>query len=55
LAQAYAIHISGVYDHYSWRVFLANGGDPNVIYKPLDSWKPGGARAKELDFWMSGG
>lgn len=54
LAQAYAIHIAGVYDHYSWRVFLANGGDPNVIYKPLDGWKPGGARAKEPDFWMSG-
>jgi phosphatidylserine/phosphatidylglycerophosphate/cardiolipin synthase-like enzyme len=53
LAQAYALHINGVYDHYSWRVFLANGGNPDQIYKPLDGWKPGGARARELDFWMN--
>jgi hypothetical protein len=53
LAQAYALHINGVYDHYSWRAFLANGGDPDQIYKPLDGWMPGGARAQELDFWMN--
>jgi phosphatidylserine/phosphatidylglycerophosphate/cardiolipin synthase-like enzyme len=53
LAQAYALHINGVYDHYSWRAFLASGGNPDQIYKPLDGWKPGGSRAQELDFWMS--
>jgi phosphatidylserine/phosphatidylglycerophosphate/cardiolipin synthase-like enzyme len=53
LAQAYALHINGVYDHYSWRAFLASGGNPDQIYKPLDGWKPGGARAQELEFWMS--
>jgi phosphatidylserine/phosphatidylglycerophosphate/cardiolipin synthase-like enzyme len=54
LAQAYALHINGVYDHYSWRAFLASGGNPDQIYKPLDAWKPGGSRAQELEFWMSG-
>jgi phosphatidylserine/phosphatidylglycerophosphate/cardiolipin synthase-like enzyme len=41
LAQAYALHINGVYDHYSWRAFLGSGGDPNQIYKSLDGWKAG--------------
>jgi phosphatidylserine/phosphatidylglycerophosphate/cardiolipin synthase-like enzyme len=54
LAQAYALHINGVYDHYSWRAFLGSGGDPDQIFKPLDGWKPGGSRAQELDFWMEG-
>jgi phosphatidylserine/phosphatidylglycerophosphate/cardiolipin synthase-like enzyme len=54
LAQAYALHINGVYDHYSWRAFLASGGNPDQIYKPLDVWKPGGSRAQELEFWMGG-
>jgi len=53
LAQAYALHINGVYDHYSWRAYLASGGNPDQIYKPLDDWKPGGSRAQELDFWMN--
>lgn len=53
LAQAYAVHINGVYDHYSWRSFLASGGDADQIYKPLDGWKPGGSRAQELAFWMN--
>jgi hypothetical protein len=52
LAQAYAVHINGVYDHYSWRAFLASGGDADQIYKPLDAWQPGGSRAQELAFWM---
>ena len=52
LAQAYALHINGVYDHYSWRAFLGSGGNPDQIYKPLDGWKPGGGREQELDFWM---
>jgi phosphatidylserine/phosphatidylglycerophosphate/cardiolipin synthase-like enzyme len=52
LAQAYALHVNGVYDHYSWRAFLGSGGDPDQIYKPLDGWKEGGSRAQELDFWM---
>jgi hypothetical protein len=54
LAQAYALHVNGVYDHYSWRAFLGSGGDPDQIFKPLDGWKPGGSRARELDFWMEG-
>jgi phosphatidylserine/phosphatidylglycerophosphate/cardiolipin synthase-like enzyme len=54
LAQAYALHINGVYDHYSWRAFLSSGGNPDQIYRPLDGWKAGGSRAQELDFWMSG-
>jgi phosphatidylserine/phosphatidylglycerophosphate/cardiolipin synthase-like enzyme len=53
LAQAYALHINGVYDHYAWRVYLENKGDPDLIYKPLDGWKPGGSRAQELAFWMN--
>lgn len=53
LAQAYALHINGVYDGYSWRAFLGSGGDADQIYKPLDGWKPGGSRAQELDFWMN--
>lgn len=54
LAQSYALHINGVYDHYSWRAYLGAGGNPDQIYKPLDGWKPGGSRAQELDFWMNG-
>jgi phosphatidylserine/phosphatidylglycerophosphate/cardiolipin synthase-like enzyme len=54
LAQLYALHINGVYDHYSWRAYLGSGGNPDQIYKPLDGWKPGGSRAQELDFWMNG-
>lgn len=54
LAQAYALHTNGVYDHYSWRAYLGSGGDPDQIYKPLDGWKPGGSRAQELAFWMNG-
>ncbi len=53
LAQAYALHINGVYDGYSWRAFLGSGGDADQIYKPLDGWKPGGSRAQELEFWMN--
>jgi phosphatidylserine/phosphatidylglycerophosphate/cardiolipin synthase-like enzyme len=54
LAQAYALHINGVYDHYSWRAYLGSGGDPDQIYKPLDGWKSGGSRYQELAFWMNG-
>jgi len=54
LAQAYAVHMNGVYDHYSWRSFLASGGNSDQIYQPLDGWKPGGSRAQELAFWMGG-
>jgi hypothetical protein len=50
--RSYALHINGVYDHYSWRAYLGSGGDPDQIYKPLDGWKPGGSREQELDFWM---
>ena len=51
LAQAYALNIEGVYDHFSWRAFLAAGGDPDQIFKPLDGWKPGGSQERELLFW----
>jgi phosphatidylserine/phosphatidylglycerophosphate/cardiolipin synthase-like enzyme len=54
LAQAYAVHINGVYDHYSWRSFLGSGGKADQIFQPLDGWKPGGSRAQELAFWMGG-
>jgi phosphatidylserine/phosphatidylglycerophosphate/cardiolipin synthase-like enzyme len=54
LAQAYAVHVNGVYDHYSWRAFLASGGKTDQIYQPLDGWKAGGSRAQELAFWMGG-
>jgi phosphatidylserine/phosphatidylglycerophosphate/cardiolipin synthase-like enzyme len=54
LAQAYAVHINGVYDHYSWRAFLASGGKADQIYQPLDGWMPGGSRAQELAFWLGG-
>jgi hypothetical protein len=52
LAQAYALHITGVYDSYSWRAFLGGGGKPDDIYKPLDGWQPGGHRYRELAFWL---
>lgn len=52
LAQAYALHIQGVYDHYSWRAFLAEGGKPNTLFDGLKAWKPGGSRAREVDFWV---
>jgi len=52
LAKAYALHIEGVHDHFGWRAFLAGGGQPDVIYKPLDGWKTGGSRARELAFWL---
>jgi phosphatidylserine/phosphatidylglycerophosphate/cardiolipin synthase-like enzyme len=51
LAQAYALHINGVYDHYSWRGYLGSGGNPDQIYS-LGGWKPGGGKEQELDFWM---
>lgn len=53
LAQSYALHANGVYDHYSWRAFLGSGGDADQIYKPLNGWMPGGSRAQELEFWMN--
>ena len=52
LAQAYALHVSGVYDHYAWRSYLSGGGDPNRIYQGLQGWQTGGSRASELAFWM---
>jgi phosphatidylserine/phosphatidylglycerophosphate/cardiolipin synthase-like enzyme len=55
LAQAYAVHINGVYDSYSWRAFVNKGGATDVIYKPLKGWMPGGGRHRELAFWMGQG
>lgn len=51
LAQAYAVHISGVYDAYAWRSFLDSGGKPDHLYD-LSGWRPGGAKRQELNFWM---
>jgi hypothetical protein len=52
LAQAYAVHIQGVYDHYSWRAFLGEGGDPDTLFQTLKDWKADGSRARDLDFWI---
>ena len=54
LAQAYAVHIQGVYDAYAWRNFLQTNGDPNTLYQGLANWKPGGSHVRELDFWVQG-
>ena len=54
LAEAYAVHIQGVYDAYAWRNFLQTNGDPNTLYQGLANWQPGGSHARELDFWMQG-
>ncbi len=51
LAEIYALHIQVVYDHYSWRAFLSEGGDPNVLYGGLSGWRSG-AKARDLSFWM---
>jgi phosphatidylserine/phosphatidylglycerophosphate/cardiolipin synthase-like enzyme len=52
LAQAYAVHIQGVYDHYSWRAFLSEGGNPDALFQSLNEWKAGGSRARDLAFWI---
>jgi phosphatidylserine/phosphatidylglycerophosphate/cardiolipin synthase-like enzyme len=52
LAQAYAVHIQGVYDHYSWRAFLAHGGNPDNLFQSFKDWKPGGRRDRDTAFWM---
>ena len=52
LAQAYAVHIQGVYDHYSWRAFLGEGGNPDTLFQTLKEWRTGGSRARDLDFWI---
>jgi len=52
LAQAYAVHVEGIYDHFAWRAFLSNGGDPASIYQPVSSWNEG-KRAAELAFWLT--
>ena len=54
LAQAYAVHIQGVYDAYAWRNFLQTNGDPMTLYQGLANWQPGGSHARELDFWVKG-
>jgi len=52
LALAYAVHIQGVYNHYSWRAFLSQGGNPDDLFKSLDEWKPGGKRDRDVTFWV---
>jgi len=53
LAQSYAVHIEGVYDHFAWRAFLSNGGKASELFQPVSDWKKGN-RAHELAFWMNG-
>jgi hypothetical protein len=52
LARAYALHVNAVCERYQWKASLANGIAPEMIYPPLDAWKPGGTQEEELDFWM---
>src|SRR5262249_16225726 len=52
LARIYALHMQTIYDHFAWRAFLAEGGNPNLLFSGLDNWKPGGRNRPELDFWM---
>ncbi len=51
LATLYAVHIQVIYDHYSWRAFLADGGDPDVLFGDLRGWRTG-KKARDLAFWM---
>lgn len=48
LAQIYAVHVQIVYDHYSWRAFLTQGGDPSTLYASLSGWKTGSKLATLL-------
>ena len=47
LAQIYAVHVQIVYDHFSWRAFLAEGGDPCTLYASLSGWETG-SKARDL-------
>ena len=49
LAERYAVHIQSVYDHYSWRTFLHEGGRPDAL-QGLQGWETG-QRAKDVAFW----
>lgn len=51
LAQAYAVHMEGVYDHYAWRAFLSDGGNSGEIYQSMDSWLNNPKQKRELEFW----
>jgi hypothetical protein len=51
LAQIYAVHVQIVYDHFTWRAFLAEGGDPCTLYASLSGWETG-SKARDLAFWM---
>ncbi len=51
LAQICAVHVQIVYDHYSWRAFLAEDGDPCTLYASLSGWETG-STARDLAFWM---
>src|SRR5262249_34524509 len=59
LAEAYAVHVMDVYDHYRWRNYLANCGQKKAWWGLVkdDSWqdkyfKPGSPSAPELQFWL---
>ena len=54
LALLYALHIQSVYDHYAWRAFLNSGGEPDKVFDGLMRWKPGGAKHRDVDFWLDG-
>src|SRR5258708_36514209 len=59
LAEAYACHVLGLYDHYAWRFLLKQ--HPEIFGKPLepdDKWQEryiSGAdeKAPELRFWLA--
>ncbi len=56
LAEAYAVHVMDVYDHYRWRFRLQQDGDKafaGLSRKP--SWQDRyfGAGKRETDFWLN--
>jgi phosphatidylserine/phosphatidylglycerophosphate/cardiolipin synthase-like enzyme len=55
LAQAYAVNVLSVYQHYRWRASLAAGGTKFSGLRRDDTWQKSafsGAELKGLEFWM---
>ena len=53
LAQAYALHINGVYDHYSWRGFRGSGGNPDQIYCSTAGSPAAGKSRNSISGWKN--
>ena len=56
LAEAYAVHVMDVYDHYRWRWLLQEHGDKAFTgLKPTPSWQDRyfGRLQGEVAFWIS--